>query len=54
MTSTNLNPSQQAVLAFQRLKIDDRLAVLGLLLPKLLISCLLILQIRCQQKMLVI
>ncbi|GAX41770.1 hypothetical protein NIES4075_27670 [Tolypothrix sp. NIES-4075] len=31
MTSTNVNPSQQAVLAFQRLKIDDRLTVLGLL-----------------------
>jgi Orange carotenoid protein, N-terminal len=31
MTSTNVNPSQQAVAAFQRLKIDDRLAVLGLL-----------------------
>ncbi|MGI2902136.1 orange carotenoid protein N-terminal domain-containing protein [Tolypothrix sp. VBCCA 56010] len=32
MTSTNVNPSQQAVSAFQRLKIDDRLAVLGSLL----------------------
>ena len=31
MTSTNVNPSQQAVSAFQRLKIDDRLTVLGLL-----------------------
>jgi hypothetical protein len=30
MTSTNVNPSQQAISAFQRLKIDDRLAVLGL------------------------
>ncbi len=31
MTSTNINPSQQAVSAFKRLEIDERLAVLGLL-----------------------
>jgi hypothetical protein len=35
MTSTNVNPSQQAISAFQRLKIDDRLTVLGLLFTSL-------------------
>lgn len=35
MTSTNVNPSQQAVAAFQRLKIDDRLAVLGLVFTQI-------------------
>jgi Orange carotenoid protein, N-terminal len=29
MTSTNVNPSRQALLAFQQLDIDDRLAVLA-------------------------
>lgn len=34
MTSTNINPVKQAVFNFQKLKIDDRLVVLGSLFSK--------------------